>query len=88
MSGCSCPLCLRAAGEDPDAGPGADSARIRIAVVASATCSCTVCGGEGHLWLRAVPEGAWVKTRCPHCRDHGVPYFPLPWHQDTERNTA
>lgn len=60
-----------------------------IAVVASATASCTVCEGEGEVKVRAVPVGAWVNTPCPHCRPrNGAPYFPLPWHQDTERNTA
>lgn len=59
-----------------------------IAVVASATASCSVCKGKGEVQLRGVPEGNWVRTRCPHCRPSGVPYFPLPWHQDTERNTA
>lgn len=59
-----------------------------IAVVASAQTSCSVCRGKGEVQLRGVPEGRWVRTRCPHCRANGVPYFPLPWHQDTERNTA
>lgn len=59
-----------------------------IAVVASTQAACTICGGKGHVKVRAVPVGAWVPMRCPHCRVNGVPYFPLPWHQDTERNTA
>lgn len=59
-----------------------------IAVVASAPSSCTVCAGQRYLWLRGVPEGAWVKTRCPHCRESGVPYLPLPWHHDTKGGAA
>jgi DnaJ-class molecular chaperone len=59
-----------------------------IAVVASAQSCCAVCDGDGEVQVRAVPVGAWVTTRCPHCRANGVPIFPLPWHEDTERNTA
>jgi len=60
-----------------------------IAVVASAPSCCAPCGGAGEVQLRAVPEGGWVKARCPHCYpSNGLPIFPLPWHQDTERNTA
>jgi hypothetical protein len=60
-----------------------------IAVVASATSSCTVCEGAGEVKVRAFPVGAWVKTPCPHCVPRrGAPYFPLPWHEDIPRGGA
>jgi len=63
--------------------------RRAIAVVASATASCTVCEGEGEVKVRAIPEGDWVTTPCPHCVPRlGAPYFPLPWHEDIPRGGA
>jgi len=59
-----------------------------IAVAASLTSCCSVCRGKGEVQLRGIPEGRWVRTRCPHCRPTGVPYFPLPWHEDIPRGGA
>lgn len=67
-----------------------------VAIVASARSYCAVCKGDGEVQVRTVPVGEWVKARCPHCApdaylvgtNANAPILPLPWHQDTERNTA
>jgi hypothetical protein len=60
-----------------------------IAIVASVPSCCAVCRGSREVQLRAVPEGGWVKARCPHCYpSNGLPIFPLPWRHEEEGGAA
>jgi hypothetical protein len=60
-----------------------------IAIVASAQSCCGVCEGVGEVKVRAIPEGAWVTTPCPHCQPrNGAPIFPLPWRHEQEGGAA